>query len=147
LALTYVSFRDDSLGAVRTVRVDGTQPRAITSRPGHYIEPRFSNDGRQIVFRRIGDGLRDRSLRDPGVCIAPRSAARRAGDGGGAEPRSLFWAASGRAALISVNLNGSDRRVRLGESSTQFVPSPDERYVAWVASTPTSRRWRRQAQA
>jgi len=144
LALTYVSFNDDSLGAVRTVRVDGTQPRTITSRPGHYIEPRFSNDGRQIVFRRIGgDGLRGALFaRDPGVYIAPAIGGEaRLVTVEGAEPRfnrtndRLFLSGSeaGRAALISVNLNGSDRRVHVSaENGTQFVPSPDERHVAWV---------------
>jgi len=40
---------------------------------------------------------------------------------------------NGRPALISVNLNGGERRVHvIGDNITQFVPSPDERYIAWV---------------
>jgi hypothetical protein len=59
----------------------------------------------------------------------------------GADPRfnrdgTRIFLASGqnaRAALISVNLTGGDRRVHLtAENATQFVPSPDEKYVAWV---------------
>ena len=38
-----------------------------------------------------------------------------------------------KAALISVNLTGGDRRVHLtSENATEFVPSPDEKFVAWV---------------
>ncbi|MBA3404031.1 MAG: amidohydrolase family protein, partial [Gemmatimonadaceae bacterium] len=38
-----------------------------------------------------------------------------------------------KAALISVNLTGGDRRVHLlAENASDFVPSPDEKFVAWV---------------
>jgi imidazolonepropionase-like amidohydrolase len=39
----------------------------------------------------------------------------------------------GRPALVSVNLNGAERRVHvIADNATQFVPSPDERFVAWI---------------
>ena len=59
----------------------------------------------------------------------------------GADPRfnrdgTRIFLTSGqnnRAALISVNLTGGDRRVHVtAENGTQFVASPDEKYVAWV---------------
>ena len=116
--------------------------RATTSSRG------FRPNGQQIVYRRIGgDGLQVAALQ-PG----PRRVRRSRPVGG--EPKlvteegqlptlqqgtatasSSSAERGGRAsgALISVNLTGGDRRVHLtAENATQFVPSPDERYVAWV---------------
>ncbi|MBA3405865.1 MAG: PD40 domain-containing protein, partial [Gemmatimonadaceae bacterium] len=57
--LVYATWNDESLGAIRTVGLDGRRGRKITERLGHYVEPAFSANGQQIVFRRIGgDGLR-----------------------------------------------------------------------------------------
>ena len=38
-----------------------------------------------------------------------------------------------KSALVSVDLMGGDRRVHVtSDNATEFEPSPDERYVAWV---------------
>ena len=153
-SVVYATWNDDSLGAIRVIGVDGRGGRKITTKMGHYVEPRFSNDGRQIVYRRIGgDGLRSQLYSDDrGVFLvdltpnAQRPAPVLVTETG-TNPRfnkdgdRIFLqsfepgaaGAPGRAALISVNLTGGDRRVHLtSENATEFVPSPDERYVAWV---------------
>jgi len=143
-SIVYATWDDDSLGAIRVVPASGGNSRVITQEPGHYIEPRFSPDGGQVVYRKIGgDQLRGTLYtRETGVFTAPAS-----GGAGtlvtreGSEPRfnrdgtRLFLSSGegGKAALISVNLTGGDRRVHVtAENATQFAPSPDERYVAWV---------------
>ncbi len=143
-SLVYATWHDDSLGAVRTVRLDGTASRVVTTRRGHYIEPRFSNDGRQVTFRRIGgDELRGSLFtREPGVYVVPAVGGEmRLVTAEGSEPRftragdRLFLLSNenGRPALITVNLTGGDRRVHAtSENGSQFTPSPDERYVAWL---------------
>lgn len=144
LSIVYASWDDDSLGAIRTARLDGRGAARLTTRMGHYIEPRYSADGRQVVFRRIGsDGLRSTLYSgDGGVYVMPVAG----GDAKlvteeGSDPRfnrigDRIFLTSGennRAALISVNLNGGERRVHVtAENATQFTPSPDERFVAWV---------------
>ena len=142
--LVYTTWSDDSLGAVRTVRIDGTAGRKLTTRPGHYIEPQFSRDGRSVVFRRVsGDQLRGTfNGREGGVYIIPSAGGEtRLVIDAGSEPRfnrdgdRIFLTSSeaARPALISVNLTGGDRRVHVtAENATQFVPSPDERWVAWI---------------
>ena len=142
--LVYATWHDDSLGAIRTVGADGRRGRRVTTRLGHYVEPKFSAGGDQIVFRRIGgDGLRSQlygqergtymvaaSGGEPKLVTEEGSAPRfnKAGD------RIFLAAQEGqKAALISVNLTGGDRRVHLlAENATEFVPSPDEKFVAWV---------------
>jgi Tol biopolymer transport system component/imidazolonepropionase-like amidohydrolase len=143
-SLVYATWNDSSYGAIRTSRVDGRSPRTLTTAPGHYVEPRFSDDGSHVVYRRIGgDGFRGTlHSRDRGIYIvAATGGAARLVTEEGSEPRfnragdRLFLNAAegGRAALISVNLNGGDRRVHVAaENGAQFAPSPDERYVAWI---------------
>ena len=143
-SLVYATWNDEELGAIRTVGLDGRGGRQITKNPGHYIEPKFSWKGDQIVYRRIGsDGLRSPLYtQDRGIYIV-------AGNGGeprlvsedGQTPRFnkagdrifLLGNEAQKSALISVNLTGGDRRVHLtSENATDFIPSPDEKFVAWI---------------
>jgi imidazolonepropionase-like amidohydrolase/Tol biopolymer transport system component len=142
--LTYASWNDYNLGAIRTVGVDGKNGRKLTTKPGHYIEPKYSPNGNQVVYRRIGsDGLRNPLYtQGRGIYIVAAS---------GGEPKLItedgqtprFNKAGDRlfilgnegqkSALISINLTGGDRRVHLtSDNATDFVPSPDERFVGWI---------------
>lgn len=142
--LVYSSWSEDSLGAIRVVGLDGRRGRKVTTKPGHYVEPRFSDNGQQIVFRRIGgDELRSRYYSDDrGIyTVASTGGEPKLVTEDGASPRfnkagdRIYLGAreAEKAALISVNLTGGDRRVHLlSENATEFVPSPDEKFVAWV---------------
>jgi len=143
-SLVYASYDEDSLGAIRVVSAEGGAPRALTTRKGHYMSPEFSPDGRWVVYRRTGgDQLRSVEYsREQGIYIVAASGGEPAlvtREGG--DPRfmangtRIFLSASegDKAALISVNLTGGERRVHLvAENATQFAPSPDEKYIAWV---------------
>lgn len=143
-SLVYATWDADSLGAIRTIGVDGRNLRRLTTRPGHYITPRYSADGQQVVFRRTGgDQARGTSYsRDQGIYLVaatggePRLVTREGNDPRFNRAGTRIFLSSGeggRAALISVNLTGAERRVHVtSENATQFAPSPDERYVAWV---------------
>jgi imidazolonepropionase-like amidohydrolase len=148
--LVYATWDDDSLGAIRTIGIDGRGARKLTTKLGHYVEPRFSDNGQQIVYRRTGgDGLRSQLYgSDRGIYVV---AVGQQPTANGQEPRLVteegntprfnkagdrIWVQgneSNRAALISFNLTGGERRVHVtAENATEFTPSPDERYVAWV---------------
>ncbi|HEX6133474.1 MAG TPA: amidohydrolase family protein [Longimicrobiales bacterium] len=142
-SLVYATWNDSTYGAIRTVRSDGGAARAITTAPGHYVEPRFSPDGSRIVYRRIG-GDNFRGLlhsRDRGVyTVAATGGTPTLVTEEGAEPRfsrdgeRIYLSAreGGNAALISVDLQGRDRRVHVtSENGGQFTPAPDERYIVW----------------
>lgn len=142
--LVYATWNDDSLGAIRTIGLDGRAGRKLTTRMGHYIEPSFSADGRQVVYRRIGGDFTRGTLHssDRGVYVVPAAGGEpKLVTESGSEPRfnrsgdRIFLSSreGEKAALISVDLLGGDRRVHLtAQNATEFTPSPDERYVAWV---------------
>lgn len=142
--IVYATWNDEELGAIRTIGVDGRNARRLTTEPGHYVEPSFSPDGRQVVYRRTGgDALRGNLYaRDQGIYRVPAT-------GGqptlvtreGTNPRFnrtgervfVTGREQGQVALVSYTVNGADRRVHLtSQNATSIVPSPDERYVAWV---------------
>ena len=143
-SLVYATWNDEELGAIRTVGLDGRGGRKITKNPGHYIEPKFSWKGDQIVYRRIGsDGLRSPLYtQDRGIYIvASNGGEPRLVSEDGQTPRFnkagdrifLLGNEAQKSALISVNLTGGDRRVHLtSENATDFIPSPDEKFVAWI---------------
>jgi len=143
-SLVYATWNDDSLGAIRVVGLDGRGARKLTTRMGHYVEPKFSMDGRQVVYRRIGGDFVRGNLYsgERGVYVVPSAGgASRLVTEDGSDPafnkdgdRIFLSAHEGqKAALVSVDLMGGDRRVHLtAENATEFTPSPDERYVAWV---------------
>ncbi|HUG27037.1 MAG TPA: hypothetical protein VMK53_01975, partial [Gemmatimonadales bacterium] len=143
-SIIYATWDTDSLGAIRVVGIDGRGARRITTELGHYITPRFSPDGQQVVYRRTGgDGLRGNTHgREQGVyLVAAAGGTPRLVSRGGNNPsfnaagdRLFLQGQEGsRAALYSVDLHGGDRRVHVtAEHGSEFAPSPDGRYVAWV---------------
>jgi len=149
-SVVYVTWDDAELGSVRVAPVSGGEGRVVTPRPGHYVEPAMSPDGRWIVYRRIDGGY----LRTPtwsqetGIYKVPAS-----GDG---EPVKLtsegidphFGAASdhvylmrfvdeGRRALVSLGLDGpgpdgtKERRHLVSDNATEYRVSPDGDWVAF----------------
>src|SRR5690606_18928944 len=122
--IAFTTWNDDELGAVWTVRADGKDRKKLTTRPGHYVDPSFSPDGRTVVYRRSG-GHSTRApddAREAGLYLV-------AADGGaaafvttqGSRPRFSrtgdrifrFAVESGKRALVSVDLHGNHRVVRL----------------------------------
>ena len=119
--------------------------RAITPERGHYTDPSFSPDGRWVVYRKIGgDFTRGLSFSsDPGIYVmrADGSGEPRLVREGGVNPRfnkdgtRLFFNdfRNGNFVLASVDLDNTGERVHLqSPNATSIVPSPDERWVAFI---------------
>src|SRR5689334_1808267 len=145
--VVYTDWDDDALGAIRVIPASGGESRAVTKEPGHYFEPVFTPDGKQIVYRKGGGGGLVSPLwaRDPGIY-------RVAVEGG--EPKLItkkghspqFGAQSERVYLVSedeqkesdhrtlwsLNLDGSEERTHLSSDwATSFALSPDGKWVAF----------------
>ncbi|TVQ42964.1 MAG: amidohydrolase, partial [Wenzhouxiangella sp.] len=144
-SVVYVTFDDEALGSVRIHPVGRGRGRVLTTEPGYYLEPSFSPNGRQVVFRRTSGGF----LTSP--AWSERTGLYRvAADGGepvrfhdsGSNPqfssdgqRVLYSVRvdGSKLALDSVNLDGFDhRRHLIGDWITEYRVSPDGRWVAFA---------------
>jgi imidazolonepropionase-like amidohydrolase/Tol biopolymer transport system component len=147
-SVLYTTWNDQQLGTVRIARLNGGKPTLLTREPGHFIEPAFSADGGQVVFRKIEGGYLLSPLwsMNPGIYHtgadgeqAPRLVSRE-----GAEPhfnadasRVYYTSQTGKMntelLLSSVNLDGKDKRDHMqGAKVTRFRVSPDGRWVAFT---------------
>lgn len=144
-SVVYVSWDDRDLGRVRIApAAPEGEGRVVTSEPGHYVEPAFTPDGKQVVFRRVaGGGLRTRAWSgEPGVYrVAVTSGTpdliTRDGERphfGAASDRVYLSRRSGsKSELISIGLDGTEPRTHLSsENATAFRVSPDGRWVAFT---------------
>ena len=142
--IVFVTWNDESLGAIRTVSNTGGAMRAITAEPGHYRRPRFSPDGQTIVFEKDGGGFLTSTewSETTGVyriaTTGPRTMTRVSSSGGaphfGADNDRIFMTRSGdgEQTLVSVDLNGEAERTHAAaELVTSYQVAPDGKYVAF----------------
>jgi Tol biopolymer transport system component/imidazolonepropionase-like amidohydrolase len=141
--ITFVSWNDQRLGAVRVIGADGTGLRTVTADPGHYARPRFSPDGQTIVFERNDGGFLTSQLWSGQsgiyrVATTGGAATRVSGSGGsphfGAASDRVFFdvAENQKRRLVSTDLSGGNRRVHAeGDLITGFEVSPDGRALAF----------------
>ena len=142
-SIAFVSWNDSRLGEIRTVAPDGSAMRTVTSEPGHYRRPRFSPDGSTIVFERGGGGglTSERWSEVTGIFRVPTAGGAatrviRNGDNPhfGAEGNRIFLEVTEdqKRRLVSVDLNGADRRVHAeGQLVSGFEVSPTGSHLAF----------------
>ncbi|MCA8888463.1 MAG: PD40 domain-containing protein [Parvularculaceae bacterium] len=141
--LVYVSWTDEGLGVIRVTSAGGGAGSVVTKTPGVYRRPRFSPDGKSIVFEKSGSGylLSDLYSQAPGVYrIAASGGAMTKVTDGGANPHfggdndRIFMQVreDNQTKLISVGLNGEDKRVHAaGDLLTDYQVSPDGKHLAF----------------
>ncbi|HEX8389527.1 MAG TPA: amidohydrolase, partial [Sphingomonas sp.] len=145
--IAFVGWTDDGLGRIRTVGAGGGAAKDVTTAPGHYARPRFSPDGRTIVFERVEAGslTSPRWADDPGVYRvatsggAPVRVARgMAKPQFGASGDRLYMLAdeqkdgTSKRQLVSTDLNGEAKRVHAsGELTNDYEVSPSGEFVAF----------------
>ena len=151
-SIAFVSWSDEGLGNIHSVRANGGRSKRLTSNPGHYHGPRFSPDGESIVFAAMDGGYLtspDWSL-ETGVLIvsADGGGARRITRNGSnphfgsrndrlyvtrkvAEGEGRELEEEGRE-LVSIDLNGEAPRSHAsGEYLLRFEVAPDDRHFAF----------------
>ena len=140
--LAYVRWTDAGLGEVRTIAASGGKSTAITP-AGHYARPRFSPDGKTVVFEKDRGGYLSspRASAEPGVYrVAATGGAMTQITGSGGNPQ--FGASNERvfvmegdakeSRLVSFDLNGEARRVHAkGELVNDYRVSPDGKFLAF----------------
>ena len=135
--IAYVAWTDKGLSEIRTVSASGGASRKVTPQTGHYARPRFSPDGRTIVFEKgQGGGLTSPLMSDqPGLYrIATTGGAMERVAKGGSVPHfgssndRIFFTEAGqnKRLLVSTDLNGEAKRTHAsGELTTTYEVSPD----------------------
>ncbi|HEX5181574.1 MAG TPA: amidohydrolase family protein [Allosphingosinicella sp.] len=142
-SIVFVGWTDQGLGHIRIVPAAGGAARDVTGQPGHYARPRFSPDGKMIVFEKERGGFltSPRWSEDPGVYrIAATGGEAKRISRDGAEPQFgadndrvfMIASAAGKRQLISTDLSGEAKRTHAtGELVNDYEVSPDGQYVAF----------------
>ena len=144
-SIVYVTWNDEKLGSIRVAPAASGEGRAVTAKPGHYIEPSFSPDGSKIVYRTTSDGYLRPNLyaAESAIFVIPTAggAPVRVSKRGllpmfGADDSRIFFATfedEGKRAVRSIDIDGSDERQHaISAFATEFAISPDEKWLAWV---------------
>ena len=144
-SIVYVTWNDEKLGSIRVASPSGGEGRAVTPKPGHYIEPSFSPDGSKIVYRTTSDGFLRPNVYAaesaiyviPAAGGTPQRVSKRGALPmfGAANDRIFFitFEAEGKRALRSMEIDGSDERQHvISGFATDFAVSPDEKWLAWT---------------
>jgi imidazolonepropionase-like amidohydrolase/Tol biopolymer transport system component len=144
-SVVYATWNDRTLGSIRVVSAEGGEGRVLTQKPGHYVEPVFSPDGRQVVYRKVAGGHLTSPAwsSEPGIYRVPAAggpAVKIADDG-----RSPHFGASSdrvylmtvddddHRKLVSIGLDGTEPRTHVASDwASELRVSPDGRWVAWT---------------
>ena len=149
--IVYTTWDDDDLGTVRVVssRPGGNQENWIVSeKPGHFVDPIFTPDGSQIVYRAVGGGSITTPLwsRNTGVFRAPvrggkavRILKNAQGIHFAESSERLFYRRNqsekeaDNTILMSCDLSGNEQREHFKSTwGTSYQVSPDGKWVALI---------------
>jgi len=133
----------DLLGDIYTMPITGGTPTRISEGLPYETQPRFSPDGKTVVFEKDRGGYLSspRASAEPGVYrVAATGGAMTQITGSGGNPQ--FGASNERvfvmegdakeSRLVSLDLNGEARRVHAkGELVNDYRVSPDGRFLAF----------------
>ncbi len=149
--IVYTTWDDEDLG---TVRVVSAHPGAVqenwivSQKPGHYVDPVFTPDGEQVLYRSVGGGQITTPLwsRNTGIyrtSVRGGKAVRILKRGQGIHFASasdrLFYVSNqsekeaDNAILMSCDLSGNERREHFKSTwGTSYQVSPDGKWVALI---------------
>jgi len=147
-SLAYLAWSDEKLGSLRVLDLASGASRTLTKEPGHYADPVFTPDGKEVVYEKGAGGYVTSPLwsHDPGIYRVPAAGGEPelvSHEGShpqfGADGKRVYLMKvtqekdADRRELFSLELDGSDRRTDLvSQWATEFVLSPDGRWVAFV---------------
>lgn len=146
-SIAYVSWNDETLGAVKTMDLNGRALKTLTNKPGRYRTPSFSPDGKTVVYRKEGgNGHMGYSYaNDPGIYTVSSMGGEATfitlngeypmytADGNGVYLTSGGYVfGSVKKAFKLYDLKKKKLSTLFNTSyTTQFTPSPDNKWIAF----------------
>lgn len=145
--ILYVSWNDVEMGAIWRLNLSTGDRRKITTEKAIYRSPSFSPDGKTIVYQKEDGNIHQgyAFCKEPGIYTMPAQ-------GGeailltpkgeypvySADGQRIFFQSGGylfgspTKSYYSIKADGSDERKLFdGLNAQKFVPSPDNKWVAW----------------
>jgi imidazolonepropionase-like amidohydrolase/Tol biopolymer transport system component len=141
--IAFITWDDNELANVHSVRASGGRSKRLTKQPGHYHAPRFSPNGESVVYWANSGGYLtspDWSMQT-GVFLVPAAGGDSrlvTADGSnphfGARSDRIYVTRRGEGgrALVSVDLNGEKPRTHAsGEHLVRYEVAPDDSHFAF----------------
>jgi Tol biopolymer transport system component len=141
--VVYATWSDKNLGEIRTVSSRGGKGKVITKEMGKYVEPSFSPNGKQIVYRKIAGGY----ITDPKWGLNPGIYVVSAKGGEatlitkegvtphfGKDNDKVYVLRDGeKPSLVRVGLDGhNEKTLYQGEFATEYKVSPNGQFLAFT---------------
>ncbi|WP_251358612.1 amidohydrolase family protein [Kangiella sp. TOML190] len=146
-SIIYTTWHDKELGTVRIHSLFDGRQRVISQKPGHYINPALSPDGRTAVFEAISGGYLTSPLysNETGIItvdLKTKQQERISKSGSrpffGLDPDRIYFSESKvdgevhSQKLVSVDLSGNDKREHyVGNWINDYAISPDGQWLAF----------------
>ena len=142
--IAYVSWSDDTRGAICKVNISGGSPEQINSKKGIFRTPSYSHDGKWLVYER------ERSSNTLGLAYTTKPGIYRIPASGGKEEfitdkgdkpsfskddNLIYYQSDGGSdkSFNSCKTDGTDERTIFKSTyGQQFTVSPDEEWIAYV---------------
>ncbi|WP_069133395.1 amidohydrolase family protein [Rhodohalobacter halophilus] len=140
--LAYVTWTDEELGKIKTLRLDrrNARPETVTTEKGIYRTPSFSPDGQTLLFRRdSGNNHQGHAYtQNTGIFTMPVNGGEmKLISERGSNPKfnasgdRIFYQAY--TSFRSMDLNGQDDRQHFrSEYAIDYTPSPDNKWIAFT---------------
>jgi imidazolonepropionase-like amidohydrolase/Tol biopolymer transport system component len=141
--ITFITWDDQELANVHSVRSSGGKSKRLTRKPGHYHGPRFSADGKSIVFDADSGGYLTSpnwSMQTGVLIVAASGGDVREVTSDGSNPHfggrndRLYVTRRGEAgrSLVSIDLNGEKEKIHAnGKDLSHYEVSSDDQHFAF----------------
>jgi Tol biopolymer transport system component/imidazolonepropionase-like amidohydrolase len=139
--LAFTTWTDEETGAVVIRDIKTGKETKLTKEKGYYHSPKWSQDGRKIVFRKGGgsDELGYAYGKETGLYLWSSDSLRKVTSDGynpffSPDGKRLLYSTGGglSKSLKSCDLSGNDIRTHFtAKYAKDFVPSPDGKWIAF----------------
>ena len=141
--VVFTTWNDAQQGAVKKVRARGGRATRLTKRPGKYLAPQFSHDGKSVVYQKSTGGRITSPTHDlnPGIyTISAKGGDATLVTSNGQTP---FFAVddqriyltrrhNNKSSLVSVDTKGKDPITHVSsEFATNYGLSPQQKYLTF----------------